>query len=424
MKKYVQVFLAVLLTAVCGYAFVSCTASAPVVTGDASSDVPVNPDTEGATMDHPETQIEKFSAAVASSKRNWWGCGVQYPRLITLSDGALIATFEQLNSGLEAQKPGYPIYRSDDGGKTWMLITVVRETDRTLQSEWNPFLLELSMPLGGYRAGTVLLAGCSIDAAHSTSSAIRLYASADVGKSFEKPITVASAGGLDNGVWEPFLMQLDDGRLVCFYSDDSDAVCSQKIVYRISEDGVKFGDPVDVVASPVHGERPGMPVITRLGDGSYFMVYEVAGHRSLSGNPIMYRVSKDGLDWGSPGFIGNELVSADGKALGSAPYCSWTPLGGEQGTIIVSGTFMRLGESKTGTDLFISRDNGESWTTVDHPIPYDASVTNVGYSNCITFSPDGRIMYAMNNPTKESNDGRSEIVFAAADVEFVLDYDQ
>ncbi len=421
MKKYVRLFFALMATALCG-AFTACGGTGPSVITD-GSETPLK-DTASSITEEPVSAIENFTATLASSKSNWWGCGVQYTRLVTLSDGTLLATFEQLNSGLEPEKPGYPIYRSEDGGKTWKLITTVRDTDKILQSEWNPFLIELTKPLGNYPAGTVLLAGCSVDAAHSSSSAIRLYASLDGGNTFGAPITVASAGGLENGVWEPFLMQLDDGRLVCFYSDDADAVCSQKIVYRISEDGVTFGEPIDVVASSVHSERPGMAVVTRLGDGSYFMVYEVVDHRLLTGNPIMYRLSKDGLDWGDPEFIGNELVSVDGKALGSAPYCAWTPLGGEKGTLVVSGTFMRLGVSKTGTDLFISRDNGASWTTAEHPIPYDASVTNVGYSNCIAFSGDGRIMYALNNPTKENNDGRSEIVFAAKDgAAFVSDAD-
>lgn len=411
MRKHRLLYCLLAVTAICCALLFSC-GDAPDVTEEMSTD---GTESTLITEEVKMPELEEFSVVVASSKDKWWGCGVQYTRLITLANGDMLATFECLTAGLEAQKPGYPIYRSVDNGKTWELQTVVRETDKTLQSEWNPFLLELAKPLGDYPAGTVLLAGCSIDAAHSKSSAIRLYASVDGGKSFGAPITVAAAGGLENGVWEPYLMQLDDGRLVCFYSDDTDAVCSQKIVYRVSENGIDFGDAVDVVASSVPSERPGMAVTTRLADGSYFMVYEVVNHRSGAVNPIMYRYSRDGLDWGDAADIGTELVSVDGKALGSAPYCAWTPLGGEQGTIVVSGTFMRAGISKTGTDLFISKDNGKTWTTVEHPVPYDASVTNVGYSNCIAFSSDGRTLYALNNPTKENNGARSQIVFASVD---------
>lgn len=353
------------------------------------------------------------TVTVGTSQSSWWERGVQYPRIAVLADGSLLATYEELNAGLVSGGPGYPIYKSTDDGATWERLTTVRDKDATVQSEWNPHLLVLEKPLGNYKAGTVLLAACSIDGAHTTKSAIRLYASTDGGKTFSSPISIAEGGGLDNGVWEPFLMQLDDGRLVCYYSDDTDAAHSQKIVYKVSSDGVTFGDAVEAVASKNADERPGMPVVTRLGDGSYFMVYEVVSHRSVDGNPVMYRTSADGLNFGDPSDLGRLLASGK-KALGSAPYCVWTPVGGKHGTLVVSGTFMRSGSSNTGTDYFISRDNGASWETLPHSIPYDASVDHCGYSNCMAISTDGRILYSMNNPTDASVAGHSKIVFAKA----------
>ena len=113
------------------------------------------------------------------------------------------------------------------------------------------------------------------------------------------------------------------------------------------------------------------------------------------------------------------LKSVDGKALGSAPYAAWTPAGGELGTITVSGTFMRKGKSTTGTDIFISRDMGKTWTTVSHPIPYNSSVDHCGYSNSMMFSSDGAIMYAVNNPQKKDG-SKGNIVFARADTTLYL----
>lgn len=362
----------------------------------------------------------EVSSTVGTSGYNWWNLGVQYPRIIVIknsgsgANGTLLATFEELNSGLVSGKPGYPIYKSTDNGATWERVTVVRDNSTKIQSEWNPHLLELEKPLGKYKAGTILLAGCSVDAAHSSKSAIRLYASVDGGKTFSTPITVAEGGGLDNGVWEPFLMQLDDGRLVCFYSDDSDSAHSQKIVYKVSSDGVNFGEAVDVVASKVSTERPGMAVVTRLGNGKYFMVYEVVDHKSVSGNPIMYRTSDDGLNYGDASNLGTLLVSGSKKALGSAPYCVWTPVGGRNGTLIVSGTFMRSGSSTTGTDYFISRDGGSTWETVPHIIPYNAAIDHCGYSNCMAVSEDGKTLYALNNPIDANVANHAKIAFARA----------
>lgn len=361
------------------------------------------------------------NVTVATSGEAFWDRGVQYPRIIVIgnsktgANGTLLATFEELNAGLVSEKPGYPIYRSTDDGATWKKITVVRDSDATLQSEWNPHLLELSKPCGEYAAGTILLAGCSVDASHSKKSAIRLYASINGGENFGAPVTVSEGGGLEEGVWEPFLMQLDDGRIVCFYSDDSDSAHAQKIVYKISSDGVNFGEAVEVVASNKKAERPGMAVVTRVHDGSYFMVYEVVDHASVTGNPIFYRTSSDGLDWGEPSDLGTLLESKDGKGLGSAPYCVWTSIGNKCGTIIVGGTFMRKGSSTTGTDYFISTDGAKTWNSVNHIVPYDATVDHCGYSNCMAVSKDGKVIYALNNPIDENNGDNSKISFGKAE---------
>ncbi len=369
------------------------------------------------------TTIEvKHSTDIAVSEDDWWDRGVQYGRILVLQnqadekDNVLLATHCELNAGLTDHAPGYPIYRSSDNGKTWKIITRVTDTLTGANSEWNPTLFELSKPCGDYPAGTVILAACSVDPEHNKESHIRLYFSIDGGYTFDQGCVVASAGGLDDGVWEPFLIQLDNGSLVCFYSDDSDPKYSQKIVYKQSKDAVNWDEAVTVVASEVFEERPGMPIITRLGDGSYFMVYEIVNKTDIEGQPVYCRDSKDGLDWGEPSNLGEEVTTANGKkALGAAPYCAWTPVGSENGTLIVSGTHMRKGESKTGSDYFISYDNGKTWKTVPHLTPYETA-DHVGYSNSFAFSKDGKIIYAINNPQRDDNPDKSKMVVAVAEL--------
>ena len=369
---------------------------------------------------NPEVE---FTTDISYSADNWWDRGVQYGRLLILKNspdgqnGTILATHCELNAGLVDHAPGYPVYRSSDNGKTWNRITLVSDTLTGCNSEWNPFLFELEKDCGIYPAGTIILAACSIDPDHSKESHIRLYFSTDGGENFSQGVVVASAGGLEEGVWEPFLLQLDDGRLVCYYSDDSDEKHSQKIVYKISSDAENWSDPIDVVATDIFAERPGMPVVTRLGDGSYFMVYEVVDKDGIDGIPVYFRRSADGLDWGDKKDIGTELISYNGKkALGSAPYCAWTPVGSEKGTLVVSGAFMRKGKSDTGTDLFISNDYGESWVTISHPIPYTQD-DHVGYSNSFAFSENGKYMYSINNPQNPDTPEKSKMVFAMTDFE-------
>ncbi len=370
------------------------------------------------------TTIEVISKTdIAVSDDNWWDRGVQYGRILVLNNqskeenNVLLATHCELNAGLTDNAPGYPIYRSNDNGKSWEVVTRVTDTLTGANSEWNPTLFELSKPCGDYPAGTVVLAACSVDPEHKKESHIRLYFSLDGGYTFDQGVVVASAGGLDEGVWEPFLVQLDDSSLVCYYSDDSDPKHSQKIVYKQSKDCVNWSEAVTIVASEIPEERPGMPVVTRIADGSYFMVYEIFDKADTEGNPIYYKTSTDGLDWGEASNIGEELLSKNGKkALGSAPYCNWTPVGGEHGTLIVSGTHMRKGNSRTGTDYFISYDNGATWETVPHIIPYTIA-DHVGYSNSFAFSEDGKTMYSINNPQRDDNPDKSKMVVAVAELQ-------
>ncbi len=354
------------------------------------------------------------------SDYTWWSPGVGYPRIICLQhsflgqNNVLLATCEESNPAVE---PGYPILRSLDQGKTWQRLSVVHDKTPGYCALWQPTLFELPRDFGPWKAGTILLAGASVDPAHTQRSAISLYASTDGGVTWnDRPAVLAKGGGPGTGVWEPFLVLLDDGTLVCYYSDETESEAhSQKLVYQTSADGITWSDPVDITDFRRQRDRPGMPVVTRLGDGTYFMTYEMVGR---PGNIVTYRTSADGLDWGDPASIGTSVESTDFKMLGSAPYCNWTPAGSDKGTLIVSGTFMAQGSSSTGTDYFLSHDYGKTWTTIPHIIPYEGThIDHSGYSNSMVFSADGKVLYALNNPPDPNIDNiRCKIVFALAEL--------
>jgi hypothetical protein len=77
---------------------------------------------------------------------------------------------------------------------------------------------------------------------------------------------------------------------------------------------------------------------------------------------------------------------------------------------------MRKGESSTGSDLFISDDNGRSFVAIPHMISYTAE-NNVGYSNSFAFSQDRKYMYLINNPQNPENPEKSRMVVATVDFE-------
>ncbi len=337
-----------------------------------------------------------------------WGSGIGYPRVLELqhngnANGTLLATCEYYNSGLGGAV-GYPIYRSTDHGNTWTYVTKVFSTMKvgtaTVQSEYQPFLYELPRKTGDMPAGTLLLASCLVDAPHAQASAIVIYRSMDQGETWEMYSTVATGGSVNapsSGVWEPFLMMLDNGTLVCYYSDSTEREeHSQGLTYRTSSDGVTWSTPVMFVALEDRTLRPGMSTVCRLSDGRYFMTYEMCDEdNSNVGNKVTFRYSADGLDWGNPEDPGTVLTTTDGKTPGSAPYNAFVPGFGEKGVLVVTGCFQTPGAPSTiGTYLYVSLDLGTTWKKWRQPLPYVSG--KGGYSSCMFLSSDQKTLYMTN----------------------------
>ncbi|MBE5786762.1 MAG: hypothetical protein E7324_04395 [Clostridiales bacterium] len=334
-------------------------------------------------------------------------------------NGVLISTFHQEADPNDPgdtlnRLNGHPIYRSDDNGKTWYLQARIldEEHDHQKMIYTQNTVYELPRDIGPFPAGTLLLGGLAV---HKVDGGyMRLYVSRDTGRTWKALGTLDSGEYYEmGGVWEPFFVVLDDGTLVCHYCDGRNrSRQSQKLVYRTTKDLMHWSYQFNSVACADPKLRPGMPVVTRLPDGRYFMVYEMVG---MEGNPIYCRYSKDGLDWGDPEDWGRRVVSDQGGSLGSSPYCLWVNRGGEKGTLIVCGAFMSKGQATigTGSDYFVSFDLGETFTQWPHPIPYrgDDFVSHTGYSNSCFFWDEGNILYAINNHGSE--DGKKSLMTVA-----------
>ncbi len=321
----------------------------------------------------------------------------EYPSLIRLchqkneeDNGKLLATFEKWADT-------YPVYESTDDAETWHYVSTVKDNLNTgFLNEWMPFLYELPVDMGEFEKGTVILAATSVYGEGVTDSTITLYSSTDLGRTFNAFCNVDKAGGTGWGVWEPYLIYEEEtGRLFCFYSDDSDPEHSQKLVYKYTTDLVNWSEKSECVACDDPDIRPGMASVVRMGNGEYFMVYEMVG---IEGNPIYYKKTTSLDDWGDVADYG-KIIRATGKTFGSSPYVAWSPVGGECGTLIVVGKHPIRGGSDTGTDIFISFDYGKKFVPVDNPIPYTLDpYDRCSYSPCLFFSPDGTTLYYVNNP--------------------------
>ncbi|MBE6607182.1 MAG: exo-alpha-sialidase [Ruminococcaceae bacterium] len=350
----------------------------------------------------------------------------QYPSMVELKyqkneedNGKLVAIF-----GLSAAPvKGGPntnasVWTSSDGGKSWTLIARPEETiDTSIEGISMAHIYELPAQVGDMPAGTLLYSGNSVN--YARKSHIGVWRSFDCGYTWEEYTIVASAGGLGEGIWEPFMWyEESDGYLYCFYSDDSDPKHDQKLVYKRSKDGKTWSKITEVCAFKNPAARPGMFVMTKMGNGEYFAVYEYCGTNDCH---IYYKTTKDITDW-NPSDEGTLLeIPSGGKniILGSAPSCVWTPAGGENGTLIVTGKWENNKDGKTH-HLYVSFDYGKTWETMETPLPYDEyndtrDTKRIGYSPCLVLGSDTSVVHYV-NMTDVPENGMSRIQYAKLNI--------
>ncbi|GAA2524056.1 RICIN domain-containing protein [Streptomyces longisporus] len=290
--------------------------------------------------------------------------GSLYPRAIRLehsgsSNGTMLASFEQYTSGT----PVFPIYRSTDNGNSWTHISDVADTQNGWGMRWEPQLFELPTAIGNFPAGTLLIAGDSVPSDRSATK-IDMYASTDHGVTWTFVSDIATGGAAfdTNGntpVWEPFFL-VSGNKLICYYSDQRDPAHGQKLVHQTTTDGANWGPVVDDVAMPTYSNRPGMASVAQLPNGNYVMTYEYGGAPEKN-FAVYYKISADPEAFGS--VTGQVLRATDGYVPSSAPYVTWLPTGGPNGTLAVS--------AQSSTDLFLNTQNGaaNAWTRIQSTVP-------------------------------------------------------
>ncbi len=189
---------------------------------------------------------------------------------------------------------------SHDNARTWTPVTTVAEPGRNLD---NGEIVQLPNK-------TLLLTGRSVVTSDTPGAAesyhLPVYASTDGGKTWAFLSQVATnevtyaPGVPSQGLWEPHFFVTKDGALACAYADESRSVStlaySQIVSQKISRDGGRTWGAVIVLAAQIGGggQRPGMPVVTRLKNGQYAAVYEVVG---IGDANVYFKTSLDGIHW-------------------------------------------------------------------------------------------------------------------------------
>jgi hypothetical protein len=326
--------------------------------------------------------------------------GASYPRVIQLKIGAqkgtLLATF--------ARRGPLMIFRSTDNGDTWQQFSEVP------QLEGEPCLYELPVKIGEFPAGTVMACGGSLPGKAPGQRSLDVAVSKDGGKSWAYLSTIATGGlgrydpmdraGLSRDqapVFEPNLFADAQNRLVAYFSDERDKKngYSQLLDHEVSTDGGKsWGPPVYDVAIPDGLSRPGMAIIARDGKGKFYMSYELVSAPGYALEPrtnsTHLRTSMDGLNWGDVKSSGTLVQDRWRQFPNGTPYIVWSPWGGPDGTLLVTGRSVVRDEiGRIGQGMFVNQHGGEGmWSLVETPIDYD--INGDGYSQTMLPLGDGR----------------------------------
>ena len=335
------------------------------------------------------------------------------------------------------------VFISDDEGETFKNAVPMKDG-----TEWNgatfehvgmSSMFELPEAVGNFPKGTVISCGTSMTGPYGekpgvdngTKSSIHIFYSLDSGESFELLGYIDMERNLGLGVWEPFMLyEKETGKLFCYYSDDSLQEHDQKIVFKYSTDLINwvgeggtidctqyktlkkedYPEPFDVIACDNPEYRPGMPEVVRMKNGDYFMVYEMypGWHLGDFNGDVYCKISRDPGNWGDPADYGKPIKTVDGKMLASAPYVGWTPAGGENGMLIVSGRHMISGEETSvhKDDIFVSFDYGKNFTSFENPFDLNRRFGAwSGRHPIIEFSPDMKTLYYTNQICNDAGDG-------------------
>jgi len=377
----------------------------------------------GATPVHAAVGNVLYSPNIAVNPNE----DASYPRVIRLAhsgtaNGTLLAAFSHSGDGNRAS---FPIYQSTNGGGTWSSspIGVVRDTVHNWDLD-GPTLFELPQAEGPYPAGTLLAAGTAWVHNDYTQQAIEVFRSADQGHTWTYLSSCASESGLSNtighGIWEPEFQIDGAGHLVCYFSDErqSGAGYNQLLGHVVSTDGGQtWSSEVYDVAVQDNVQRPGMTIVVKLPNGQYMMSYEdcKAGYDPDQACSVYVKTSSDGDNWTPTNSLGTLVQTSDGRHLLHTPYLVWSPAGGPNGTLIISGQRLVTGADgsltvlpESGRTLLINTNLGVGpWSEL--PAPFIIDPTG-GYDSGETACP------GYSSPLLPSQTGTSVLYLAGTHI--------
>ncbi len=345
------------------------------------------------------------------------------------ADGEILLVFERPDMA------GVPLYASGDDGRTWTyrrrIVDQVHAGRPDWQLRWQPNLYELERSAGPLPAGALLL---SANATRNDAKGrvveehLQVYASTDAGATWRYLSDIVDGGGRpedrDNqGVWEPDLHVLPDGRLVAYYSSEKHKRegFNQLLAHKVSSDGGRtWGPEVIDVAHPGEVERPGMAIVQPLPGGRWVMSYEDID--GPDNGAVHLKFSDDALHWGDPADRGVEVRTASGGWPAASPIVRWIDDGSPKGVLVVLS--MRGGGTGEpgGRTLYFNTDGGRgAWWQAPAPVHKLSGNQHAGWTQVFMPTADGRAFLhvtSSSSPTSPSDADRNTILSARAPVAF------
>ncbi|QMU96420.1 arabinan endo-1,5-alpha-L-arabinosidase [Microbacterium esteraromaticum] len=314
----------------------------------------------------------------------------------------------------------FPVYRSDDGGHSWRLVSEVADEQFRVGNRYQPMLFELPADWAGLSRGTLLLAGNSFPA-DGSSTRLVVYSSDDgVSWRFLSEVDAGGPAEYDwrptaetTAIWEPHL-DLVDGRLVCYYADErrkADRML-QVLVHRTARTPDEWSEAHLDFGVADEFTRPGMFVSTgRMPDGRYRAVFEVVGPRDV---PIRFAESPDGLDWADAADLGTRLRTDDGVALSGTPNVSWHVDASGRTVVIATGRLALDSRGDAVNRGLVNLAGGVgAWQSFELPVPATRALEgdSSGYSQSVICNAEGDLVQAT---TVRNAAGSHDIVVAVA----------
>ncbi|HSH17929.1 MAG TPA: sialidase family protein, partial [Candidatus Saccharimonadales bacterium] len=265
-------------------------------------------------------------------------------RLVRLPDGSWLRVFTVFPSDTRFE---LVIQRSTDNARTWTPYARVSDGERRMDNGFLHFAPNGDLLLGG-RSNVF-----------GQSYKIVQYRSKDFGKTWAREADLDSAGVGIKGLWEPYYQNLADGRMINIWADETYPNLSQVLVQRVSADSGRTWGPETVVVQDGAAGRPGMPAITRMTNGQYFLAYEACGPRNCQ---IYYKRSANGWQW--PTGPGTPIPGQ---------YCGPFVMSLPDGRLVLSSCRETTDMTKLVKPVSWSEDFGTTWRT-NSPAIIDGAV--------------------------------------------------